>query len=180
MISEPEVKTDSGAVIFLQSDMYSIVFYPLFEEKTVQFDYLAMVLQEYLRSLIINDIEVQTPLQVLLAKLLIHAGKFQTLQELFTYNTFSDSFEVASFLLTLAPHHLLCLQIALDILFRLEKHEKITDMLLENGFIYETLLNLSKNPHPKFDIRQLLNKAEEIGNEQLTLTVMRFIKEKSL
>ncbi|OMJ67741.1 hypothetical protein SteCoe_35020 [Stentor coeruleus] len=177
---EPELKVEEGTVVLLQTDVFNVMFKFLFEENHVKLDYLAAVLQEYIRSLTYFDIEVQSAHQLLLAKILVKAGLFNKFQDLIIYSAVSDSYEIVNYLISLIPIHYNSLQLSVDMLFRLRAYEKLIDLSLDKNFIYETLMLLTKNAYPKFDIMKLLSKCEECKDEQLTSVVTQFIKEKSL
>ena len=177
---EPELKVEEGVVVLYQTDVFSILFQVLAEEDMVRTDYLASVLQEYIRSLVELDIEVQSSLQLLLARLLIKAGDLLGLQNLVMYTAFTDSYEMVNLLVGLIPRFYNALQLSVDMLFRMRYHEKLIDIMLDRDFVYETLSLLAKVSYPRFDIRKLLGKCEEIGDEQMTSVVTQFIKEKSL
>ena len=176
---EPELKIGEGSVVLFQSDIFSI-FLSLVEDNTVKTEYLASLLQEYIRSLTNLDIEVQNSIQLLLARMLIKCSNFLAFQDLVLYNIFTDSYEMVGFLAQLIPNYDNALQLSIDMLFRMRYNEKLIDVMLDKDFVYETLNYLSKVSYPRFDIRKLLAKCEEIGDEQMTYVVTQFIKEKSL
>lgn len=177
---EPDLKIDEGMVVLFQSDMFSVLFQALFEENFVKHEYLSSILREYIHSLIDLDIDVQSSLQLLLARMLIKSGDLRSLQDLVEYSAFTDSYEMVNLLIQLIPSYYMAMQLSVDMLFRMRYHEKLIDIILEKDFIYETLCLLYKVSYPRFDIRKLLGKCEEIGDEQMTLVVTQFIKEKSL
>ena len=167
-------------VVLFQSDMFSVIFQALFEENLMKTEYLAAVVEEYCHSLVNLDIEVQSSLQLLLARMLVKSGNWIRLESLLIYHTFSDSYELVNFLIQLIPTHYNALQFSVDMLFRIRHFEKLVDVMLDKDFVYESLTLLAKVSYPRFDIRKLLAKCEEIGDEQLTIIVTQFIKEKSL
>ena len=177
---EPELKIEDGMVVLFQSDMFSVIFQALFEENLMKTEYLAAVVEEYCHSLVNLDIEVQSSLQLLLARMLVKSGNWIRLESLLIYHTFSDSYELVNFLIQLIPTHYNALQFSVDMLFRIRHFEKLVDVMLDKDFVYESLTLLAKVSYPRFDIRKLLAKCEEIGDEQLTIIVTQFIKEKSL
>lgn len=177
---EPEIKPSEGMVVLFQSDVFSVLFQSLFEENTVKLPYLACVLQEYIHSLVDLDIEVQNSLQLLLARILVKSGNLITLENLLHFGVLTDSYEIINLLIQIVPIYANALQIGVDMLFRMRYFEKLIDVMLYKNFVYESLSLLAKVSYPRFDIRKLLSKCEEIGDEQLTLVVTQFIKEKSL
>ena len=176
---EPELKIEEGIVVLLQHEIHSIVFEKLFLERK-DLHYLCLVVQEYISSLVNSGIEPKSFLQLLFAKILIACGKISTLLDMLRFYVFTDSFELANYLIGLIPVDESFLQFSVDMLFRMSAKERIIDVILEKNFIYESVQLLAKVSHPQFDIMKLFNRCQELGNDKLLGVITQFIKEKSL
>lgn len=176
---DPELKIEEGSVVLVQHEIHSMVFEKLFlSGKDLEF--LCIVIQEYIRSLVTLDIEPKNYIQLLLAKTLVACNKINTLLEMLRFYVFTDSFELVNYLIGLIQANDSFLQFSVDMLFRMSAKERIIDTILEKDFIYESVQLLAKVSHPQFDIMKLLNKCQDLGNKRLLDVVTQFIKEKKL
>lgn len=176
---EPELKIEEGTVVLVQHEIHSIVFEKLFLEGK-DLPYLSLVIQEYISSLVNSGIEPKNFLQLLYAKTLTACGKISTLLDMLRFYVFTDSFELANYLIGLIPVSESFLQFSVDMLFRMSAKERIIDVILEKNFIFESVQLLAKVSHPQFDIMKLFNRCQELGNDKLLAVITQFIKEKSL
>ena len=177
---EPELKLESGSVVITQDDMHMLVFNKLVEDQNIDLNYLALVMQEYFRSLVSFELEPKDDTQLLLAELLVACHKSHILMDMLRYYVFTDSFRLVKYLISLIPADEAYLEFSVDMLFRMAAKERIIDVILEKSFVFEAVQLLAKVQHPQFDLMKLLNKCQELGNERLTLIVSQFIKAKSL
>jgi hypothetical protein len=177
---EPELKLESGSVVITQDDMHMLVFNKLVEDQNIDLNYLALVMQEYFRSLVSFELEPKDDTQLLLAELLVACHKSHILMDMLRYYVFTDSFRLVKYLISLIPADEAYLEFSVDMLFRMAAKERIIDVILEKSFVFEAVQLLAKVQHPQFDLMKLLNKCQELGNERLTMIVSQFIKAKSL
>ena len=177
---DPELKIEYGSVVITQDDMHGLVFKKLFEESQIDLNYLVLVIQEYIRSLVSVEIEPKDDTQLLLAELLVTCNKSHILMDMLRFYVFTDSFRLVKYLISLIPVDDSYLQFSVDMLFRMAAKERIIDIILEKSFVYEAVQLLAKVQHPQFDLMKLLSKCQELGNERLTMIVSQFIKSKSL
>lgn len=162
-----DVKTNSGIIVLLQSDMCGSIFLPLFEQGTVEPLYFTSVVLEYFRSLVIQDIPIHLSLQMLIARLLVRSGSVVLLQELILYSTFNDSRDLAHLLLSVSKTRdremLPCLNLAIDMLARLKLNDEVAEVLLNRGLVYEVI----RMTPSEIDLNQLNCKAEETADPEL-------------
>lgn len=177
-----EVKTNSGVTVLLQSDLYDSVFVPLFEQQSVEAEYLTSVVLTYVRSLVALEIPLNLNLQILLARLLIQAHSYTLLEELALYSIFNDSRDFAHLLLSLSKSHggeamlSSAFQLAIDMLFRLKLYDEVADVFLSRGLVYEVArMSNSANP-PRYSLDKLYRQAEDSGDPELVDAVQTCMK----
>lgn len=180
-LTDSELKIVSGMTVILQTDMHSLVFYPLYKEREDLF-YLGNVILLYQKSLIDEDIQVHHIIQILLAKILIGNKEFTMLQQLIQHNLFADSIEFANLMIELSKNgeYPLAFQTGIDILFRLESFGTLAEAFLENGMIFEVLQLLEKHPCPGFDIKLLQAYSESLNDTQVSYLVSQFISHRPI
>lgn len=175
--SESDLKVDQGSTILLQSDIFSILFQPLFEEGIVGLDYLSLCIQEYLRSLINQDIYIQQTLQVLFVRVLLKSNQFIKVQQLLQYHIVSDSLELVKALLEVSRVHHSAFVIAIDMMYRLKAYDSLIDFLIDSDFFYEALKTMEyKNPS-KLDILKFIAKSQQTGDQQTVLMANKIVQE---
>jgi hypothetical protein len=177
---DPELKLESGSVVVTQDEMFSMVFQKLFNEGQVNLNYLTLVLQEYIRSLVSAEIEPKDDVQLLLAELLVTCGKISIFEDMLRFYVFTDSFRLVKYLISLIPVRESFLQFSVDMLFRMSAKERIIDVILENSFVFEAVQLLAKVQHPQFDLMKLVAKCQDMKNERFSAIISNFIKSKSL
>ncbi len=183
--TELELKIETGMTVLLQSDMFTLVFKPLFDEHKIDYNYLTAVLLEYQRSLIDQDIQVHQNLQLLLARLLIKTHNYNTLHQLIQYHIFTDSRDFANILLALSnPNNLAyyspAFQLSMDMFSRLKANDEIADALMDKSMVYDALCHMMSHSCTAFDIKKLLEVTEKQADSELTYLVNQFIKDQSL
>jgi hypothetical protein len=110
-------------------------------------NYVTAVLLEYQRSLVDEDIIVNPNVQLLIAQQLEKTGNYGLLQSMLQYRVLSDSKEIAHLLIRVAnpaeyARYPPALQLAVDVLLRLEEYEEIANLLLERSMAYEVVVLL--------------------------------------
>lgn len=102
---------------------------------------LEKVLLVYVYSLVSNSITCEYDLSKMLVMTLVGSGsqRIQDLQQILSYNVLHESKALACFLLSLMNHHPLISQMSLDMLKRLNAHEIIVEILLEQGKVIDAI-----------------------------------------
>lgn len=100
---------------------------------------LEKVLLVYIYSLVKNSITCEIDLSKLLVLTLVGSGKINDLQQVLSFQVLHESKMLACFLLSLANYDPLISQMAMDMLKRLNAHEIIVEILLEQGKIVDAL-----------------------------------------
>lgn len=135
-------------VILEQSDMYTNIFSPLFEEATKEdsegsftFKKIIAIIIEYLRSLEERQIPAQHFLHELLINILVRSEQFYQLHQLLQYHVIRDSKPLACLLLSLEAVYPPSFQLAMDMLCRLRtSDELITEILLSKGKVISAII----------------------------------------
>jgi regulator of MON1-CCZ1 complex len=120
-------------IVIEQGDMLQI--FNTIIDKNIQ----EKVLMVYLFSIVKHSISCEYDLSKLLVVTLIGSQKIQDLQQILSYNVLHESKPLACFLLSLTNHHPLISQMALDMLRRLNAHEIIVEILLEQGKVIDAI-----------------------------------------
>jgi hypothetical protein len=155
-LAEPEIKIESGTTVILQNDMHAMVLLDVYENQRlgstdsqprIDPNYVTAVLLEYQRSLVDEDIIVNPNVQLLIAQQLEKTGNYGLLQSMLQYRVLSDSKEIAHLLIRVAnpaeyARYPPALQLAVDVLLRLEEYEEIANLLLERSMAYEVVVLL--------------------------------------
>lgn len=178
--SESDMKIEEGMTVLLQSDVFLILFQPLFEENSVPMQYFILVIQEYMRSLILQDLQVQQNIQILFVKLLLKSENYIMLQHQLQLRIISDSSELATLLLANSTKYPNFFQMAVDILYRIKALEKLIDTLIGANLIYEAVKIMQVRNAEKVDIMKIIKKCEETLDEKMMFTLTRMIKEWAL
>lgn len=124
-------------IIVEQSDMLHI--FNTIIDKNMQ----EKVLMVYLHSIVKHSISCEYDLSKLIVLTMVGSQKVQDLQQILSYNVLHESKPLACLLLSLTNYHPMISQMALDMLRRLNAHEIITEILLEQGKVVDAL-RLSK------------------------------------
>ena len=126
----PQMPTE---IVIDQSDMLHI--FNTIIDKNMQ----EKILLVYLFSIVKYSISCEYDLSKLLVVTLVGSQKVQDLQQILSYNVLHESKPLACFLLSLTNHHSLISQMALDMLRRLNAHEIIVEILLEQGKVIDAI-----------------------------------------
>ena len=172
--SESDFHIEEGMAILLQSDIFSMLFQPLFEENKINLRYLGDCIQEYIRSLMNHDIQVQNSLQILLANIFLKINDFEKLQKLLQYRILADSFEMSILLIEASNQFSAAFHLAVDMIHRLNSHDKLIDMLIEKKFMFEALQIMNHQNSSKLDIIKFITKCQQGGDEKIILIITRF------
>ena len=174
--SESDFKIDEGMTLLLQSDVFSLIFLPLFEENTVNLNYLASCVQVYIKSLIEQDIQVQSNVQLLLAKIMTKTGRFSELQQFLQYRIIADSNEMIGFLLGIRKMHKNAFFLAVDMMHRMKNQDRTIDTLIENNFLFEAIKALELKNFSRVDILKIITKYQHEEDEQFIMMIGQIIK----
>lgn len=109
---------------------------------------LEKVLIVYVYSLVKHSITCEIDLSKLLVLTLVGSGKINDLQQVLSFQVLHESKMLACFLLSLANYDPLISQMAMDMLKRLNAHEIIVEILLEQGKIIDALRLTKLNNNP--------------------------------
>jgi hypothetical protein len=120
-------------IVIEQNDMLQI--FNTIHDKHV----LEKVLLSYINSLVKNSIVIEYDLSKMLIITLVGSQKINDLQQILSYQVLHESKILACFLLSLANYDPLISQMALDMLKRLNAHEIIVEILLEQGKIIDAI-----------------------------------------
>ena len=178
--SESDFKIEEGMTILLQSDVFSMLFQPLFEENRINLVYLEHCVLSYMRALMNQDIQVQQNLQLLLARIIIKTNDFEKLKQLLQYHILSDSLEMVTLLINIATQFPMAFYLAIDMMFRLKSFDKLIDALIEKNYMLEALQVMNYKNASKLDIMKIIAKCQEGGDEQMISTLTVMIKEWAL
>jgi hypothetical protein len=135
---------------------------------------LEKVLTVYIYSLVKNSITCEIDLSKLLVLTLVGSGKINDLQQVLSFQVLHESKMLACFLLSLANYDPLISQMAMDMLKRLNAHEIIVEILLEQGKVIDALrlTRLYNNPDA-ISARKYLDAALK-GNKMTFFSVYNF------
>lgn len=131
------VPTPPTQIVIDQSDILQI--FNTIVDKNIQ----EKVLIVYLHSIVKHSISCEYDLSKLIVITLVGSQKVQDLQQILSYNVLHESKPLACFLLSLTNYHPMISQMALDMLRRLNAHEIIVEILLEQGKVVDAV-RLSK------------------------------------
>lgn len=120
-------------IVIEQSDMLQIF------NGIIDKNILEKVLMVYIYSLVKSSITCEIDLSKMLVLTLVGSGKINDLQQVLSFQVLHESKMLACFLLSLANHDPLISQMAMDMLKRLNAHEIIVEILLEQGKIIDAL-----------------------------------------
>jgi hypothetical protein len=157
-----EVKTGSGVTVLMQSDIYYCVFSPIYKSG-IDVRYLAEALFSFVHFLIQNKVQVHFSLQYLLFKLLIKIKDYSRVQRLVENKFFSDSQDIALFLISLGKTETIkvfpnCYVLGIDMLYRLKLFDFLMSELAEQEFYYESLS---------------IHKANNLGGDELIKSIVK-------
>lgn len=120
-------------IVVEQSDMLHI--FNTIIDKNLQ----EKILMVYLHSIVKHSISCEYDLSKLIVLTMVGSQKVQDLQQIMSYNVLHESKPLACFLLSLTNYHPMISQMALDMLRRLNAHEIITEILLEQGKVIDAV-----------------------------------------
>ena len=183
-------KTEVGAVIIEQADMYSNVLAPLMEtadtkttenkdaetSSAVTTRLMVGVVVEYIRSLGASGITVQHFLYELVITALVRTKQFYQLHQLLQYHVPADSKPVACLLLSLVGVYAAGQQLSLDMLCRLNTaHDEIIEVLLSHNQITAALRYAKKvGLSESISARKFLEAALSSGDDQVFYSTFTF------
>eukprot|EP00005_Dracoamoeba_jomungandri_P012886 CAMPEP_0174270954 /NCGR_PEP_ID=MMETSP0439-20130205/46345_1 /TAXON_ID=0 /ORGANISM="Stereomyxa ramosa, Strain Chinc5" /LENGTH=374 /DNA_ID=CAMNT_0015360651 /DNA_START=828 /DNA_END=1952 /DNA_ORIENTATION=+ len=129
---QPITRNISGFLVIPQVHLYKEVFYPVEDEKEVNFKFFIAVLTEYIRTLNYYQIPVEYFIYKLLISVLVHNNRFYQLHQFLQYHIIGDSVPIACQLLSLEKVYPPVYQLALDMLKRLSnKNKRVEDQIIE-------------------------------------------------
>lgn len=156
-------------VVIEQSDMLQIF------NTIIDKNILEKVLMVYLFSIVKNSISCEYDLSKVLVMTLVGSQKIQDLQQILSYNVLHESKPLACFLLSLMNHHPLIGQMALDMLKRLNAHEIIIEILLEQGKVVDAIRLAKQYVNPDtISARKFLEAAHKSDNKMIFYSVFNF------
>jgi regulator of MON1-CCZ1 complex len=163
------VPTAPTQIIIDQSDILQI--FNTIVDKNIQ----EKILIVYLHSIVKHSISCEYDLSKLIVITLVGSQKVQDLQQILSYNVLHESKPLACFLLSLTNYHPMISQMALDMLRRLNAHEIIVEILLEQGKVVDAV-RLSKqymNPDT-ISARKFLDAALKSEDKMIFYSVYNF------
>lgn len=171
-ITPPEtnpVSTEGGRIVIEQDDMYTKVFVPL-EETCEDSKFMVAILSEYIKSLNFLGIKVHSFIYELVINVLVRNKRFYQLHQLLQYYVITDSQHVACQLLHIQSMYPPALQLALDMLKRLNDSSQIVEVLFTKGMVLSALKYLNSFPE-KSVIRPLAPRFLEEAKKQNDLSL---------
>ncbi|CAG9807580.1 unnamed protein product [Chironomus riparius] len=156
-------------IIIDQNDMLQIF------NTIVDKNMLEKVLLCYIYSLVVHAITCEYDLSKMLVMTLVGSQKVHDLQQILSFQVLHESKPLACFILSLANYDPLISQMALDMLKRLNAHEIIVEILLEQGKIIDAI-RLAKQ-HTNVDMlpaRKFLDAALKVDNKMTFYSVFNF------
>ncbi|CAH0546234.1 unnamed protein product [Brassicogethes aeneus] len=162
----PSRTTPNTRVLIDQEDIFDGIFVKLDNEDDL--GKLEWVLLSYITSLAEYGIAVNHNLNELTVTTLARREKFTALQQFLQYGVVSDSKPLACLLLSLGNMHPAALQMALDMLARIDAKEEIQEVLLSEGQILSALKLAGESANP----RKFLSAAESANDNTLFHSVL--------
>lgn len=139
------VNMENGKIVIDQHDMYTKVFVPL-EETCTDSKYMVSIFSEYIKSLNFLGIKVDSFIYELIINVLVRNKRFYQLHQLLQYYVINDSHHVACQLLHIQSMYPPALQLALDMLKRLNDSSQIVEVLFTKGMVLNALKYLNSFP----------------------------------
>jgi hypothetical protein len=138
-----EVKSENGITVMMQSDLYYYVFDPVYKQIDDR-QYLSEVLFCYVHYLIQEGVPLNFSIQFLFFKVLIKIEDFNKVQKLIENKFFTDSQDIALFLVSLGKTHKakkfpFCFVLGIDMLQRLKLFDVVAHELTDQEYYYEAL-----------------------------------------
>ena len=138
-----EVKSENGITVIVQADIYYFVFDPVYKSIENR-RYLSEALICYTHFLIQQGVSVHFSIQYLLFKILIKIEDFNRVQKLIENKFFTDSQDIALFLISLSKTQKVqkfpfCFVLGIDMLQRLKLLEVVARELCDQGYNYEAV-----------------------------------------
>lgn len=155
-------------IVIEQSDILPIV------NTIIDKNLLEKVIMCYVFSIVKHSVSVEYGLSKVLIMTLVGGQKIQDLQQILSYNVLHESKPLACFLLSLTNRDHLISQMALDMLMRLNAHEIIVEILLEQGKVVDAI-RLQYTNSDSISARKLLDAAEKSGDKMVFYTVYNFL-----
>lgn len=156
-------------IVIEQSDMLQI--FNTIADKNI----LEKVLMVYLFSIVKHSISCEYDLSKVLVMTLVGSQKIQDLQQILSYTVLHESKALACFLLSLMNHHPLIAQMSLDMLKRLNAHEIIVEILLEQGKVIDAIRLAKQYMNTDFiPARKFLEAAHKSDDKMIFYSVYNF------
>lgn len=138
-----ELKIDNGVTVLMQSDIYCYVFEPVYKAIT-DIKYFAESLFCFFHFFIQHGISVHVSIQFLFLKVLVKIQDFTRLQKLLENKFFTDTQDIALFLISIsktekARKFPFCFILGIDMLKRLKLFELAAEELSYQCFAFEAL-----------------------------------------
>lgn len=168
------VVTQSAAppnqVVIEQSDILQLL------NTIIDKSLLEKVLMIYVYSIVKHSISCECDMSKLLILTLVGSHKIQDLQQILSYNVLHESKPLACFLLSLTNRDPLISQMAFDMLKRLNSHEIIVEILLEQGKVIDAIRLTKQSSSTDFiAARKFLDAAHKSGDKMIFFTVYNFL-----
>lgn len=161
--------TPLNQIVIEQSDILPIL------NTIIDKNLLEKVLMSYVYSIVKHSISVEYDLSKLLINTLVGSQKIQDLQQILSYNVLHESKPLACFLLSLTNRDPLISQMALDMLMRLNAHEIIVEILIEQGKVVDAIRLVKQYTNTDTIVaRKFLDAAEKSGDNLVFYTVYNF------
>lgn len=138
-----ELKIDNGVTVLMQSDIYCYVFEPVYKAIT-DTKYFAESLFCFFHFFIQHGVSIHVSIQFLFLKVLVKIHDFTRLQKLLENKFFTDTQDIALFLISIsktvkAEKFPFCFILGIDMLKRLKLFELAAEELAYQGFAFEAL-----------------------------------------
>lgn len=134
-----------GHIVISQDEMYTELFVPM-EEELKDHKYKVAIVSEYIKHLNFSQIKVHSFIYELIIDILVRNNRFYQLHQLLQYYVINDSQHVACQLLYIEQKYPPALQLALDMLKRLNEPSQIIEVLFTKGMVLTALKYLNSLP----------------------------------
>eukprot|EP00004_Rigifila_ramosa_P003558 TRINITY_DN1380_c0_g1_i10.p1 TRINITY_DN1380_c0_g1~~TRINITY_DN1380_c0_g1_i10.p1 ORF type:complete len:724 (+),score=165.68 TRINITY_DN1380_c0_g1_i10:219-2174(+) len=173
----PQECTPDGHIILDQADLYTHVFCPVDEQKSLDHKFLVALFIEYIRSVLFRGMRVHHYLYEFVINMLVTHKMFPQLHQFLQYHVISDSVHVAYLLLSLEAIYPPSYQLALDMMKRLGLFNEIVEVLLTKGQVMAALRFVRSYRVETISPKRFLDAAEAQSDQTLfytTYTLLRF------
>lgn len=168
--------SQSARVLIDQNDMFSCVFSSLND-----CTHFGRVLMLYIHSLVKHKITLQHELSKMIMTDLIKKKKINALHQLLCLSAINESKPLACFLLSMSKIDDRVFQVAMDMLARIDAHEIILEVLLEQGFVVEALKISKQSPNADFiPARKYLESAIKTNDALVFQSVYAFFQQRNI